>query len=139
MWWHPTELVIGSGLVWSTHMHTGTYVIHIAHGHLHPPRMQEKAVWSFTGSDLLLKMTHLPYTHMCTQHTHTHCRFIEKKKNPHKGGRGTLEMLPFLKIENVMVGVAGDELCLCQTQRECDQVRGRRAHILLCAHTVLWL
>ena len=100
--------------------------------------MQERAVRIFSGSDLLLTMTHLLYTHMCT-HTHTHARTHTHTADlfkKYKGGRGTLEMLPFLKIENVMVSVAGDELWLCQTQRGCDRVSCGRAHILLCAHTV---
>lgn len=60
--------------------------------------MQEEAVWIVSASDLLVTVTHL-------LHTHAH-RPIQK----HKGGRGILEMLPFLKIENVVETVAGDDL-----------------------------
>lgn len=71
-----------------------------------------------------------------TLHTYVRAHIADLFKK-HKGERGTLEMLLFLKIENVMESVAGDELCLCQTQRGRDQVSTGRAHILLCARTVL--
>lgn len=58
-------------------------------------------------------------------HASSHIAAILLKKT----GRRTLTMLSFLKIENVMEGVAGDECRLCLTQRKCDHVSGRRAHV----------
>lgn len=67
-----------------------------------------------------LKMTYLLNR---SGHTDTRTHTCSKKctQSPHKV-RGTVEMFPFLKIESVMEAVAGDELCLCQRRRECDQV-----------------
>lgn len=125
---HPTEFVIRFCLVGSTAQgaHIGTRHTHAQQNdnkHL-PLDMQEKVIC--TVFDSVLTATHLLYRDICT-HTHTFCRLIKK----HQGLRGTLEMLPFLRIENVMENVAADELCLCQTQQGCGQVSGGSCSIFV--------
>lgn len=121
-------------IIMQTHAETWTGILHISYL-LHSRNIYIpsgscgwKQSWCLTVCDLLPKMTYLTLQEWTSRRACTQTHICSKKKkctqSPHKVRKGTLEMFPFLKIESVMEAGAGNELCLCQRQRECDQVSG---------------